>query len=108
MQITIKGVEQFSADEREQINELLADSYEKLKRKAKTDFILKVAIKSYSKSTDKKDKRNKYSIQASISGAVRPFEASADDWDLRKTIREVMQKLENEIEHAFHSSEQHN
>jgi hypothetical protein len=34
------------------------------------------------------------------------FEASADDWDLRKTLHKTIVKLENEVEHAFHSSEQ--
>lgn len=106
MEFAIKGVEDLSEEEKKEVNELLTNSYEKIKRKTKTDFILKVAIKTYGKEADKKDKRKHFSIQASIAGATRGFEASADDWDIRKTMHRVMEKLENEVEHSFHSSEQ--
>jgi ribosome-associated translation inhibitor RaiA len=104
--IQIKGIEQLSEEERKAVEEILDNSYEKLKRRTKTDFLLKLAIKEYSKNLDNKNKRKKYSIQAQISGDVREFEASADDWDLRKVLHKVFEKLDNEIEHAFHSSEQ--
>ena len=104
--IQLKGVESFTENERKEIDEMLKVSYEKLKRVVKSEFLLKVVVKEYSKNPENKDKRKKYSIQAQISGSVRSFEASANDWDLRKTLHMVTEKLSHEVEHAFHSSEQ--
>jgi len=106
MEFQIKGVEGLSEEEKMTINEILSDSYEKIKRRTKTDFIFKIAIKTGSKQADKKDKRKHYSIQLGISGATRSFEASSDEWDLRKALHKAVVKLENEVEHAFHASEQ--
>jgi ribosome-associated translation inhibitor RaiA len=105
--LQLKGVDALSENEKKEVEEILNDSYEKIKRKTKTDFLLKVVVKGYSKNPENKEKRKKYSVQAQISGAVRNFEASANDWDLRKVLHMVVQKLEQEVEHAFHSSEQH-
>lgn len=106
--IQIKGVEALSEAERKEVDAILLVSYEKLKRKIRNDFLFKVVIKEYSKNPENKEKRKKYSVQAQISGEVREFEANADEWDLKKVLYSVTQKLEHEIEHAFHSSEQHN
>ena len=105
----IKGLEALSDNEKEEVSRILESSYEKIKRKTKVDFFLKLMIKAHSK-VDKKERRNKdkkYGIRANISGTLRQFDASADDWDLHKAVHKVMQKLENEVEHVFHSSEQH-
>lgn len=107
MEFALKGFESLKEEEKAEVNRILEASYEKIKRKTRTDFILKVVLKVYSKpGEDGKDKRKKYSVQASISGSVRSFDASADDWDLNKTLHKVLIKLENEVEHAFHASEQ--
>jgi ribosome-associated translation inhibitor RaiA len=103
----IKGLEELNEGERKELQEILKRSYEKLKRKTKIDFDLKVSIKAYSKDKENLVKRKKYSIQATITGTIRQFDASADDWDLKKVVHKVMNALETEIEHAFHSSEQH-
>lgn len=106
--INTKGLESLNENERFEVNKILTNSYEKLKRKTKTDFILKLVIKDFLKSGDKKDKRKHYSIRAGISGSTRAFEASAENWDLNKAVHGAIEALENEVEHAFHSSEQHN
>jgi hypothetical protein len=105
--IQIKGIERLDEAEKSEVSRILESSYEKIKYKTKTDFILKISIKIYSKDKENLVKRKKYSIQAGIFGATRDFEASAFDWDLNKAIHKVLNKLENEIEHKFHSSEQY-
>jgi hypothetical protein len=105
----IKGIEDLSEAEKLELNKILQNSYEKIKRKTKVDFALKLVVKVYSKgeSKDNKDKRKHYSIKAVISGTVRQFEASSDGWDLNKAVHISLEALENEVEHVFHSSEQH-
>jgi len=105
--IQIKGVEELSESERQEVDKILQALYEKIKRKTKVDFLLKVSVKVYSKDKENLVKRKKYSIQASVTGTVRQFEADSDDWDLHKAIHKALNALETEVEHAFHSSEQH-
>jgi len=103
----IKGLEELREEERKELDEILKNSYEKLKRKTKVDFILKVSVKVYSRDKENLVKRRKYSIQAAITGTVRQFDASSEDWDFNKAVHKAMNALETEVEHAFHASEQH-
>jgi len=105
--IQIKGIELLSETEKQDVQGIVNNSYDKIKRKTKVDFIFKLAIKTITKEGEKKDKRKHYSIQANISGEVRPFEASSEGWDLNKVLHKVIEKLENQAEHAFHYSDQH-
>ncbi len=105
--IELKGIELLSEEERFELNKVIDNYKEKLKWKTKSDFVLKLVIKEYSnKIEDKKDKRKKYSIQGQIKGQTHTFEASAVDWDFNKTVHKIFNKLMNEVEHYYHSSEQ--
>ncbi len=104
--VQIKGIELLNETDKLDVQKIIDHSYEKIKRKTKADFILKLAIKAIVKAAENKDKRKHYSIQASISGEVSPFEASSDGWELHKTLHQALEKLENQAEHAFHSSDQ--
>ena len=105
--IEIKGIELLSEEEKWELNKELETYKEKLKRKTKSDFILKLVIKVYSHNKgDEKDMRKKYSLQAQIKGETHTFEASAVDWDFHKVMHKIFTKLINEVEHFYHSSEQ--
>jgi len=105
--IEIKGSELLSEEERWEFNKLLETYKEKLKWKTKSDFILKIVIKIHSKKAEDKDnKRKKYSLHAMIKGETQTFEASAEDWDFHKVAHKIFDKLINEVEHTYHSSEQ--
>ena len=105
--IELNGIEYLSEEERFEFNKELEIYKEKLRWKTKSDFILKIVIKIHSKKADDKDtKRKKYSLHAMIKGETHSFEASAEDWDFHKVIHKIFQKLINEVEHAYHSSEQ--
>ena len=105
--IDLKGIEQLNETEKFELNKLLEAHKDKIKRKTKSDYALKLTLKKYTKGReDAKDARARYSIQGMIKGETHSFEASAEDWDFNRTVHKVFQKLMNEIEHAYHSSEQ--
>ena len=54
-----------------------------------------------------KNKKQKYSIHARVDSSLKPIEADYADWELERATHIVMNKLMNEIEHALHSSDQH-
>ena len=93
--------------ERFELNKMVENYKEKIKWKTKSDFILKIVIKTHSKKADDKDnKRKHYSLQATIKGESQTIDASADDWDFNKAVHLLFDKLLTEIEHKYHSSEQ--
>ena len=102
----ITGIEGLSENEKSEANRIIASSYEKIRRKTKVDFILEVVVKIYSKG-DLDKKKKHFSIKVRTSGTVRSFESGADDWDMNKALHKALSAIETEIEHAFHSSEQH-
>lgn len=105
--IEIKGIEFLNDAEKFELNKEVAKYSEKIKWKTKSDFILKLVIKIGSKKADDKDnKRKRYSLKADIKGATHSFESNVEDWDFNKAVHKVFEKLINEVEHAYHSSEQ--
>jgi hypothetical protein len=105
--IEIRGIEFLNESQKQELDKETAKYKEKLKWKTKSDFVLKLVIKEYAhKAEDKDNKRKKYSLQAQIKGATHSFESSADDWDFNKAVHKIFEKLLNEVEHYYHSSEQ--
>jgi len=103
-----KGIELLSEEEKHELDREIEAYSEKLKWKTKSDFKLKLAIKIHSKKGEDKDsKRKNYSLRAMLKGETHSFEAEAADWDFNKACHKVFDKLMNEIEHKYHSSEQH-
>jgi hypothetical protein len=90
--VQIKGIEVLSEMDKQDVQKIVDNSYEKIKRKTKVDFVLKLVIKTMTKEGEKKDKSKHY---------------SSDGWDLHKVLHQALEKLENQAEHAFHSSDQH-
>jgi hypothetical protein len=107
-QATIKGSELLSNQEAEELNKLIEHYREKIKWKTKSDFSLNITIKVHNKNPENKNKRRHYGIHAEVSGETQTFEAIAEDWDFTKVVRMVFDKLLQEIEHSYHSSEQRN
>jgi len=104
--IGLTGVEDLNEAEKEEITRISEASYEKIKRKTKVDFFLGIVLKVHSKG-DMNKKKKHFSVKASISKTVRSFEAESDGWDLNKAVHQALNALETEVEHTFHSSEQH-
>jgi hypothetical protein len=104
--INLKGLEILDEENKNSLNLAIEKHQEKLKWKTKSDFDLKIAIKIHEKNPDNKDKRKKYSISADLNGAVSKFHADSFGWDFNACVKEVFKKLEEEVEHKFHSSDQ--
>jgi len=105
--VEIKGSELLTDSEKWELNKEIETYSEKIKWKTKSEFVLKLVIKEHSKKpSDNDTKRRKYSIQAQIKGETHTFEASVDDWDFNKASHKIFEKLLNEVEHYYHSSEQ--
>jgi ribosome-associated translation inhibitor RaiA len=69
------------------------------------NFFTKIAIKVYSKDKENKIKRKRFSIDIELTGEIPRIFASAEEWDLAKSVNSAFRKLEHEIEHKFHVSE---
>ncbi len=102
-EVEIKGLELLDEKEQETAERVLKDYYPKIQRTVKTPLSLKVHIKEYKK----EGKGKKYSInaEARFSG-IKLLSSSSWDWDLARAIHKALIKLETEIEHKFHVSEQ--
>ena len=106
-QITVKGTKILTETEKFELNKLLQHYVDEIGRTIKNDFFLKLVLKKHSKKKeDLGDKRALFSINAELSGAFKVIAASAGDWDFNRAIHKLMHKIEEEIEHRFHSSEQ--
>ena len=104
--LQLSGIEQLSEIEKKEINSIAEKACEKFQRELNNDFILKISIKQSGVVKDNPAKKKKTSVKAELSGAML-FEASAEEWDLKKVLHMVIQKLDYEIEHKYHSTNQH-
>lgn len=104
--LQIKGADLLDEKDKLALKEIAEGAYNKLRRKVKNDFILKIVVKEYSKNKENKEKRNKFSIHIEISGFSRIFEADDFGWDLNRALHGAVQKLDKELEHEFRISEQ--
>ena len=105
--IEVKGGEQLNENEKFELNKLIDAYDEKLKRKTKSEYVLKLGVKKYSnKKNEGQDARAKYSFHGVVKGQTHAFEASSVDWNFNRAIHKLFEKLMTEIEHKYHSSEQ--
>ena len=102
-QVQVRGIELLNEQERKIANKLFDEYYKKIQRKIKNLASLKIHIKEYNKD----GKRKKYSINAEVISSRKIFKANSYDWTFSATIHEVFNKLLNQIEHAYHTSDQH-
>lgn len=93
------GTKELDEAERELVNKLANEYYEKIARSLKNLSSIVLDLKLY----DKAGKRQKYSLHIRINGPFRTIEASAFDWDLARVVHEAFKAVENEIKHIFHT-----
>jgi len=103
--IQIKGSEALEVLEKQEFDAIIGKHVEKIKRMLNNDFFLKIAIKVYSRDKENKFKRKKFSMDVELTGEIPRIFASAEEWDLNKSVHSAFQKLEQEIEHKFHVSD---
>ena len=96
------GFEALTAKTREEFQKLWVEYSTKIERKLKNVESVRIHLKEYSPGG-----KTKFSISALVSYAGKSMEADSSDWDLRRTFHKVFNKIEQEIEHKFHVSDQH-
>ena len=97
-----KGFEILTGKTRDDFQKLWEEYSEKVERRLKNVESVRIHLKEYSPGG-----KTKFSIHALVSYAGKSMEAEASDWDLRRTFHRVFNKIEQEIEHKFHVSDQH-
>ena len=103
--IQIKGSDALDVNEKQELDLIVAKQMEKIKRMLNNTFFTKIAIKVYSKDKENKIKRKRFSIDIELTGEIPRIFASAEEWDLSKSVNSAFLKLGHEIEHKFHVSE---
>ncbi len=104
-EIEFEGAEELNESERFQLDKIAESYLNKIRRKIKNDFLLRIKLKEYHRD-GKKDKAHKFSIKAQIKTSTIGIDSEAHDWDLNRTLHAALDKLLSEIEHRFHVSEQ--
>src|SRR4030043_103202 len=99
--IEVINIEILNEEERAIADKLLNEYYLKIQRLIKTPLSLKVHIKEY----DKEGKKKKYSINIESIFSGKMLSSSSWDWDFARALHKAMKKIEEEIEHKFHTSD---
>ena len=96
-----KGFELLTPQTKDNFMKLWEESQEKLERKLRDIESLRIHLKEYSPGG-----KTKFSIHALMVYSGKTMEADSVDWDLKKAFHKVFNKLQEEIEHKFHISDQ--
>jgi len=97
-----KGFDLLTPKTKEEFQKLWENHSAKIERKLKNTESCKIHIKEYSPGG-----KTKFSIHVMIKYAGKALEADSVDWDLKKAFHRVFKKIEQEAEHMFHISDQH-
>lgn len=96
-QIQYIGLQNLEVVEKEMVEKLTAEYYNKIHRALKNDVSLKIHLKEYKK----EGARHKYSLQVKAVAPTKLFESEVSDWDLASVLHKAFQNIEKEIEHTF-------
>jgi len=105
MPIQINTKENLNEEEKETLDRLLNEYYEKIKRELKKEIVVNLNLKIYEKCKDNKRGKKKYSLNLKIVNSV-VFKSDSYDYDLAKAVHKAFNKVMSEIEHRLHVSNQ--
>ncbi len=95
------GINLLDGSEKEILDNLSAEYYDKIKRSIRNITSLVIHIKTH---RDKPDKKTKvYSVHMRAVAPTKIFESSAHDWDFARTLHMAFQEMEKVVQHRFHS-----
>jgi len=103
-EIDIVGLDLLNESEKKDADKLIEEGFKKLKRKLKESSRLKIHIKVYSPEGNKR----KFSLNFELFFGSSHFQADSVDWDFAKSIHQGFSKLDTQVEHKFHISDQKN
>lgn len=103
-QIQYIGLEQLNDEEKEILNRLSKEYYEKIRRTLKNETTIIVHVKEHKKTGNRK----KYSVHVRVNAPTKPFDSENADWELAKVLHESFKDLERQIQHKLHTDDQEN
>lgn len=95
------GFEILTEKTKNEFQKIWEEYSKKIERKLKNVESLRIHLKEYSPGG-----KTKFSIHVLVGYSGKSIEADAVDWDLKRAFHKVFNKIENEIEHLFHLSDQ--
>ncbi len=94
----ISGIDLLNDSEKNSIQQIINSELEKLNKKFNNIFSFYLHIKEHKKEKSKP----KYSFHSKTIINGHNIETDSYGWDHRKSLRELFDKIENEINHKFH------
>ncbi|MFW5846695.1 MAG: hypothetical protein ACOCUU_00910 [Nanoarchaeota archaeon] len=101
MKQEIKGFDNLTGFERFLINRIIQKNLGKVKKYVGEPSRFRFFVKSYS--NEGKNKRTSIHLEIKLNN--RNFEADAQGWNSSKVTKSIFEKLLNQIEHEFHTSD---
>ncbi|MGA2130018.1 MAG: HPF/RaiA family ribosome-associated protein [Candidatus Pacearchaeota archaeon] len=95
------GFEILTDNTRNEFEKIFEENSKKIDRMLGDAESFRVRLKEHSKGG-----KTKFSIHALVTYAGKTMDAEASDFDLRKVFHMVFKKIEQQIEHEFHISNQ--
>ena len=96
------GFEILTEKTKDEFQKLWDEYSKKIERKLKNTESIKIHLKEHNHGG-----KTKFSIHVVVANSGKSIKAEAVDWDLKRTFHKVFNKIENQIEHTFHVSDQH-
>ncbi len=104
MQLKIVGFDMIEEQDRKDFEKIFNDYMEKSQKRMKNISSFNIDLKEYKKESNRK----KFSIHLRIAiDTKNKFEAEAADFDLKRTLHKLFKKIDEQLEHRFHTSDQH-
>ena len=117
--VQLKGLDILNAEEREFVNKIVPEYFEKIKRSLNNLVELQIHFKEY-KTAGKtkeggKEKRRKFDIHMRATSPTKNIFASSRpahhfksmDWKFSKSLSEAFNNLQNQIKKTMHSDKSH-
>ncbi len=101
VELQTKGFEILSEKTRDEFQKIFDEYSKKIEHKLKNLESFRIHLKEYNHGG-----KTKFSIHILANYSGKSLEADASDWDLKRVCHKVFNKIEQEIEHAFHVSDQ--
>ncbi len=95
------GFEILTDSTKSEFQKIFEENSKKIDRMLKDAESFRIKLKEHSKGG-----RTKYSLHAQVSYAGKTMEAEASDFELNAVFHKVFSKIEHQIEHVFHISNQ--
>ena len=95
------GFEILAEKTRNEFQKLFDEYSKKIERKLKGAQSFRIHLKEYNLGG-----KTKFSIHVLVNYSGKSIEADAADWDLKRVVHKVFHKIEEQVEHLFHISNQ--